>query len=82
MTLKELREIRGYAQREVADRLGIKTPNTISNWERGATQPVLPMRRLLAELYGVSIVEINQAIDETAASRTGTTTQIDAIQDQ
>jgi transcriptional regulator with XRE-family HTH domain len=65
MTLRELRISKGYAQREIAEKLGVKTVNTISNWERGLTEPELPMRRQMSEFFGVSLDEMNRIIKET-----------------
>lgn len=51
--LKELREERGYLQKFVADRLGIKS-NTLSGYENGTRMPDPAMLSKLADLYNVS----------------------------
>ena len=52
-TLKKLRETAGLSQREVADALGYKTPQLISNNERNISHPPINSIRKLAKLYGV-----------------------------
>jgi len=61
MTLKELREAKSLTQLEVAIKLGT-TPTTISNWERGAQEPRSSLIQALAQIYGVSLAEIFDAI--------------------
>lgn len=51
--LKELREERGYLQKFVADKLGIKS-NTLSGYENGTRMPDPEMLSNLADLYHVS----------------------------
>ncbi|MEG0259639.1 MAG: helix-turn-helix transcriptional regulator [Lysinibacillus sp.] len=51
--LKALREERGYFQKFVADKLGIKS-NTLSGYENGTRMPDPMMLSKLADLYKVS----------------------------
>ena len=66
MTLKELREAKSLTQLEVAIKLGI-TPNTVGNWERGVQEPRFSQVPALAELYGVTIQEIYEAVKNSKA---------------
>jgi transcriptional regulator with XRE-family HTH domain len=59
-TIRELREERGWSQFELAVKTGV-TPSTISNWERGMTEPKVSQLRRLAELFGVSMDVIEVA---------------------
>ncbi|WP_342441789.1 helix-turn-helix transcriptional regulator [Lysinibacillus sp. FSL K6-0075] len=52
--LRSLREERGYLQKFVADKLGIKS-NTLSGYENGTRSPDPSMLSNLADLYNVSI---------------------------
>ena len=47
------REAKGFLQKEVADALGVKTPN-ISRWETGVNYPEVEKLIRLARLYGTS----------------------------
>ena len=61
MTLKELREAKNLTQLDVAYKLGT-TPTTVSNWERGIQEPRSSQIPALAELYGVTLHQIFEAI--------------------
>lgn len=52
--LKELREERGYFQKFVADKLGIRS-NTLSGYENGTRMPDPAMLTKIADLYNVSV---------------------------
>jgi transcriptional regulator with XRE-family HTH domain len=52
--LKELREGRGYMQRDVADSLGV-APNTLSGYERDLRNPDSTILLKLADFYGVTV---------------------------
>ncbi len=54
MRLKECREAAGLSQKEVAITLGIRAPS-VSNWERGKTNPTHENLMQLANLYNVSV---------------------------
>jgi transcriptional regulator with XRE-family HTH domain len=51
--LKELREDRGYLQKFVAGKIGVKS-NTLSGYENGTRTPDPDLIRSLATLYGVT----------------------------
>lgn len=55
--LKRERELRGWTQSKVAERLGT-TQITVSRWENSATIPTPYYRQKLAELFGKSIQEL------------------------
>ncbi|MFP4286754.1 MAG: helix-turn-helix domain-containing protein [Candidatus Izemoplasmataceae bacterium] len=55
--LKALRQKKGLTQKEIADSL-IITPQTISKWENGLSQPSLEMLMALSELYEVSVDDL------------------------
>ena len=51
--LKELGEAKGYLQKYVADKIGVKS-NTLSGYENGTRSPDPEMIVKLAELYNVT----------------------------
>ena len=53
MTLKAIRELRGFTQKEAAQKLGI-SEDTLGNYERGKSYPDIPMLRKIEELYRIS----------------------------
>jgi transcriptional regulator with XRE-family HTH domain len=53
-TVRELREERGWSQFQLAIEAGV-TPGTISNWERGLSEPKVSQLRKLAEVFNVSM---------------------------
>lgn len=63
--LKEKRLTSGFSQMDVANALGYSTPQFISNWERGISNPPLPTLRKLANMYKVSADEMYQVVLET-----------------
>ena len=52
-SLKSIRKIRGYSQKEVAEILNV-TQGTVSSWEAGRYEPDNNSLQKLADLYGVS----------------------------
>jgi transcriptional regulator with XRE-family HTH domain len=52
---KRLRENAGLSQKEVAAKLGYKSGQVVSNYERGLCRPPLASLPQLARLYGVSL---------------------------
>lgn len=56
--LKQKRVAAGLSQRDVADKLGYTTPQFISNWERGVSQPPINALKRLGEMYKVSADEL------------------------
>jgi len=57
MTVREMREERGWSQFELAGRIGV-TPSAIYNWERGKNEPRLSQLRALSRVFGVSMDDI------------------------
>ena len=56
-TIRELREERFWTQYELANKLGIRA-ETVSTWERGIVRPQGRHIRAIAEVFGVSPMEI------------------------
>ncbi len=52
--LMMLRNIHGYSQEEIADRIGISR-QAYAKWEKGTTVPDIEKCSLLAEVYGTTI---------------------------
>ena len=55
--LTELRKIRGFTQKDVANKLKIPR-STYSNYETGLREPDLSMIEFLANLFGVTVDEL------------------------
>ncbi|MBK9324421.1 MAG: helix-turn-helix transcriptional regulator [Bdellovibrionaceae bacterium] len=53
--LKEKRLEAGLSQGTVAKKLGYTSPQFISNWERGLSQPPVATLRKIAQLYNISV---------------------------
>jgi len=64
-TIRQLREIAGLTQLEVAYKLGV-TPATVSNWERGIYEPKVTQLRAMARLFGVRMDDIELVGDHVA----------------
>lgn len=62
VTIKTLREKIG-TQEQVAKLLNVKQ-NTISNWENGTARPKTKDLQRIAKLYGVSISELIESMNE------------------
>lgn len=60
--LKEKRKAAQLSQVQVADTLGYKSAQFISNWERGISSPPVETLRVLANLYKVPEEEMLQKI--------------------
>lgn len=71
--LKELREEKGYLQKFVADKIGVKS-NTLSGYENGTRSPDPEMILKLAELYDVST---DYLLGRTSNRNSGTEGDID-----
>lgn len=54
MRLEELRKEAGYSQELIARRLEVSHV-TVSNWERGLTEPKLSDLKKIAKLFNVSL---------------------------
>ncbi len=57
LTLKEIRERKGFKQTEAAQMIGISV-DTLGNYERGKSYPDIPVLRKIEEVYGVSYTNI------------------------
>ena len=57
ITLEACRVNTGLTQKELADKLGVSM-STVSNWERGITEPSLSQLRIISELSTVPIGSI------------------------
>ena len=61
--LRSLREKQGWTQEELANKVGT-TGVTVSRWESGVTSPGRYLRKMLSNVYGKSIAELNKLLDE------------------
>lgn len=50
MTLKMIRELRGYTQKKAADLIGVST-DTLANYEKGKSYPDVPILRKIEKVY-------------------------------
>jgi transcriptional regulator with XRE-family HTH domain len=64
-TIRQLREVAGLTQLEVAYKLGV-TPATVSNWERGVYEPKVTQLRAMARLFDVRMDDIELVGDHIA----------------
>lgn len=62
--LKEARLKTNLTQKDVADALGLSSPQFISNFECGIALPSLRNLRLLVKLYGMDVKELLDLIVE------------------
>lgn len=69
--LKSNRIKSGLSQAEVAAKLGYRTPQFISNWERGISLPPINAIDLLADLFSLPSDQIFQIILETSINQVG-----------
>lgn len=53
-TLEKARKDKGFSQEFVARQLEVSRA-TVDNWEKGVTEPTLPMATKLAEILGVPL---------------------------
>ena len=56
-TLKQLRELRGWTQQELAEEIGVHRV-TIANLERGTAQPSLEVVEALAKSLRVKVTDL------------------------
>lgn len=68
--LRDARVKAGYSQKQVADLLGYRSAQFVSNWERGLTTPPGRTLRRLADVYGVSAETLYEVLLEFALRRT------------
>lgn len=60
--LREKRKAASLSQAQVAEALGYKSAQFISNWERGISSPPIETLRVVASLYKVAEEEMLQKI--------------------
>lgn len=60
--LREKRRISGLSQMQVAKALGYGSPQFISNWERGLSEPPIGTLKTIAKLYSVPIDEMFEVV--------------------
>jgi transcriptional regulator with XRE-family HTH domain len=67
ITLKDLRIKAGLTQRQIAILLDMRV-NTIGEWERGITEPRIPIRKvlLLCKTLNCTLEELIECLDNTA----------------
>lgn len=51
--LKQSRHQAGISQGAVAKKLGYTSPQFVSNWERGLSQPPIPTLKKIARIYNI-----------------------------
>lgn len=56
--IKAKRIAAGLAQKDVSDKFGYSTPQFISNWERGVSNPPIGDLKKLAAIYGIDAEEL------------------------
>lgn len=56
--LKEKRLAAGFSQKDVSDIFGYTSPQFISNWERGLSQPPIKIIKKISDVYRVSADEL------------------------
>ena len=54
LRLEELRKVHNYSQNDIANLIGT-TNQTISNWEKGKTEPGINHLKKLADIFHVSV---------------------------
>ena len=60
--LRVAREKAGLTQKEVADQLGYKTSQFISNWERGHSIPPMNSLKTITKMYKISLNDLFEHI--------------------
>ena len=63
MSLENLRRRAGLSQEAVSRHLGVSRA-TVVNWEQGRTEPVISVGVKLAELLGVSLEQLAEALKQ------------------
>lgn len=62
--IKELRQSAGLTQAQLAFRLGVKSPSTVSMWENGDRRPPSTLLPRIAHVLGVSVDDLYQGTTE------------------
>ena len=63
MRIREMRNLKGFSQRELADMLNVKC-NTLCQWETGVRHPKANMLVKLSEIFGCTVDELLRDGDE------------------
>ena len=64
--LRHAREVRGWSQKDVSDKLSIADYRTVRRWEKGDVLPTPYYRQQLCELFGMNAVELGFVGDTQA----------------
>jgi transcriptional regulator with XRE-family HTH domain len=58
--LRKKRRQAGLTQSDVAKKLGYSSPQFVSNWERGLSDPPVETLRKISDIYNIPLDEIHQ----------------------
>ena len=64
--IKELRKSAGLTQAQLAFRLGLKSPSTVTMWENGDRRPPSTLLPRIAHALGVSVDDLYQDTKQAA----------------
>lgn len=67
--LKEKRLASGLSQGAVAKKLGYTSPQFVSNWERGLSQPPIATLRKIAQIYNISANDMFEVMLKAAVEQ-------------
>ncbi len=56
--LKQKRQMAGLSQAFVANKLGYSSPQFVSNWERGVSEPPIETLKKLSAIYEIDVDEL------------------------
>ena len=62
--LKQARTSQGLSQKDVANKLGYKSAQFISNWERGVSYPPISVLQKLADIFRIPVESVYNAVLE------------------
>lgn len=68
-TIATLRRQAELSQRELAEKVGVKSVSTVAGWEQGNHEPTARQLISLARLFGVNCTEIILPFDEFPSKR-------------
>jgi transcriptional regulator with XRE-family HTH domain len=75
--LYDSRVAAGLTQMEVASKLGYKSPQFVSNWERGLSSPPITIVMILSDMYGVDEQELFDLMVKSSLARVEATMRED-----
>lgn len=67
--LKTSRMKAGLSQADVSNAMGYMTPQFVSNWERGVSQPPISELKNLAKIYMVSEEQLFKVVEEVTVEQ-------------